>query len=141
MLLGAQSKREVLRARSRALAAMRAQIRDEGRFLDGRPLYGYRLMDAGPHPNRCTRSGVGGCSAMTRTRRLRRPSGGSSRNDWPGAAWSAIAANLDANGVPNPSQADLQRNRHRTGRDRAADSGGPHGPISRRGSRHGPPSP
>jgi hypothetical protein len=33
LLLGAQSKREVLRARSRALAAMRAQARDEGRFL------------------------------------------------------------------------------------------------------------
>ena len=51
MLLGAQSKREVLRARSRALAAMRAQTRDEGRFLGGRPPYGYRLVDAGPHPN------------------------------------------------------------------------------------------
>lgn len=50
MLLGAQSKREVLRARSRALAAMRAQTREEGRFLGGRPLYGYRLVDAGPHP-------------------------------------------------------------------------------------------
>ncbi|GAA4256420.1 serine integrase family protein [Dactylosporangium darangshiense] len=51
MLLGAQSKREVLRARWRALQAMRAQARDEGRFLGGRPLYGYRLVDAGPHPN------------------------------------------------------------------------------------------
>jgi hypothetical protein len=30
---------------------MRAQARDEGRFLGGRPLYGYRLVDAGPHPN------------------------------------------------------------------------------------------
>jgi hypothetical protein len=51
MLLGVQSKREVLRARSRVLAAMRAQIRDEGRFLGGRPLYGYRLADGGQHPN------------------------------------------------------------------------------------------
>src|SRR4051812_2124337 len=51
MLLGAQSKREVLRARFRALTAMRAQARDEGRFLGGRPLFGYRLVDTGPHPN------------------------------------------------------------------------------------------
>ena len=51
MLLGAQSRREVLKARARALNAMRAQVRDEGRYLGGRPLYGYRLVDAGAHPN------------------------------------------------------------------------------------------
>jgi hypothetical protein len=30
---------------------MEAQARVEGRFLGGRPPYGYRLADAGPHPN------------------------------------------------------------------------------------------
>jgi hypothetical protein len=34
------------------LAAMRAQVREQGRYLGGRPPYGYRLADAGPHPNR-----------------------------------------------------------------------------------------
>jgi hypothetical protein len=29
------------------LGKVRAQIRDEGRYLGGRPLYGYRLVDAG----------------------------------------------------------------------------------------------
>ena len=51
MLLGHQSKRDVLRARFRTTMAMRAQARDQGRHLGGRPPYGYRLVDAGPHPN------------------------------------------------------------------------------------------
>jgi site-specific DNA recombinase len=51
MLLGAQSKREVQRSRFRVLAAMRAQAREQGRYLGGRPPYGYRLTDADPHPN------------------------------------------------------------------------------------------
>jgi DNA invertase Pin-like site-specific DNA recombinase len=52
LLLGSQSRREVLRARHRVLAAMHLQSRVQGRFLGGRPPYGYRLADAGPHPNR-----------------------------------------------------------------------------------------
>jgi site-specific DNA recombinase len=51
-VLGAQSEREVVRARNRVLQAMAAQTRDQGRFLGGRPPYGYRLVDGGPHPNR-----------------------------------------------------------------------------------------
>jgi site-specific DNA recombinase len=113
MLLGAQSKREVLRARSRALTAMRAQTRDEGRFLGGRPLYGYRLVDAGPHPNpmhakwgrRLQRYDPDPATAPTVrwifAERLA------------GRSVSAIAAALNANSVPSPSQADRQRNRHR----------------------------
>jgi hypothetical protein len=47
-----QSQREVVRSRHRTLAAMTAQTVKQGRFLGGRPPYGYRLVDAGPHPNR-----------------------------------------------------------------------------------------
>lgn len=50
LMLGSQSQREVLRARHRALAAMRAQAVEQGRYLGGRPPYGYRLVDAGAHP-------------------------------------------------------------------------------------------
>jgi DNA invertase Pin-like site-specific DNA recombinase len=51
MLLGAQSRREVQRSRFRVTAAMRTQTREQGRYLGGRPPYGYRLADAGSHPN------------------------------------------------------------------------------------------
>ncbi|MEV6600123.1 hypothetical protein AB0M36_25205 [Actinoplanes sp. NPDC051346] len=39
------------RTRFRTTAAMLAQARDQDRHLGGRPPYGYRLVDAGPHPN------------------------------------------------------------------------------------------
>ncbi|MFI1991097.1 recombinase family protein [Actinoplanes sp. NPDC020271] len=51
-MLGHQSQREVLRNRFRTSAAMAAQVREQGRHLGGRPPYGYRLVDAGPHPNK-----------------------------------------------------------------------------------------
>src|SRR5947207_914160 len=46
-VLGAQSQREVLRARHRTLAAMRAQVTGQGRYLGGRPPYGYRWSTRG----------------------------------------------------------------------------------------------
>ena len=52
MALGLQSKREITRTRIRVRTAMAAQTREQGRYLGGRPPYGYRLADAGPHPNK-----------------------------------------------------------------------------------------
>lgn len=51
MLLGAQSRRRPCGHGSGSAAAMRAQTRNEGRYPGGRPPYGYRLVEAGPHPN------------------------------------------------------------------------------------------
>ncbi|WP_219419125.1 recombinase family protein [Pseudonocardia nigra] len=50
-VLGAQSQREVLRSRHRVLAAMRTQAREQGRYLGGRPPYGY--WAALHFPDRC----------------------------------------------------------------------------------------
>jgi site-specific DNA recombinase len=50
--LGLSSKREVARTSIRVRTAMAVQVRDQGRYLGGRPPYGYRLGDAGPHPNK-----------------------------------------------------------------------------------------
>jgi site-specific DNA recombinase len=50
-MLGLSSKREITRTSIRVRTAMAEQAR-QGRYLGGRPPYGYRLADAGPHPNR-----------------------------------------------------------------------------------------
>ena len=50
-LYGGMSKGERNRIKIRVRAAMGSQAHTEGRFLGGRPPYGYRLVDAGPHPN------------------------------------------------------------------------------------------
>ena len=52
LALGYQSKREITRTRIRVRTAMAAQTREQGRYLGGRPPYGYRLADAGPPPNK-----------------------------------------------------------------------------------------
>ncbi|TDD21263.1 recombinase [Actinomadura sp. KC06] len=114
-LLGAQSQREVLRSRHRVLAAMRAQACEQGRFMGGRPPYGYRLVDGGPHPNR-VHAGWGrwlrrlGADPVTAAhvrwifaRRLE------------GWSMAGIARALNERGVPCPSHVDPDRNRHRSG--------------------------
>jgi site-specific DNA recombinase len=50
-VFGGMSKGERNRIKVRVRTAMAAQTRLEGRFLGGRPPYGYRLIDLGPHPN------------------------------------------------------------------------------------------
>lgn len=112
MLLRAQSRREVLRARWRALRAMQAQTRDEGRFLGGRPPFGYRLVDAGPHPNPMHASWG---------RRLQRldPDPVTApvvraifAERLTGRSVAGIAAALNERGVPCASAADGSRHRH-----------------------------
>lgn len=115
VLLGAESRREMVRARHRTLSAMRAQACTQGRFLGGRPPYGYRLVDAGPHPNRAhARWG----------RRLQRLDPDPVCGSWvrwifeqraAGRSVAGIARELNERGVPCPSGADRERNSHRSG--------------------------
>jgi site-specific DNA recombinase len=114
-LLGAQSQREVLRSRHRVLSAMQAQARDQGRYLGGRPPYGYRLVDAGPHPNAAhARWG-------RRLHRLDPDPATAPHVRWmfaqrlAGRSVNSIARTLNDKGVPCPSGADPDRNRHRSG--------------------------
>lgn len=115
LLLGAQSKREVLRSRHRVLTAMRGQARTQGRYLGGRPPYGYRLADAGPHPNPAH------ASWGRRAHRLAPDPATAEHVRWifaqrlAGRSVAGIARELNDRGVPCPSRVDRRRNRHRTG--------------------------
>ncbi|HEX3964902.1 MAG TPA: hypothetical protein VHZ03_51045 [Trebonia sp.] len=68
LALGLSSKREITRTRIRVRTAMAAQTREQGRYLGGRPPYGYRLGDAGPHRTRPTRRGAGARTGSSPTR-------------------------------------------------------------------------
>lgn len=115
MMLGAQARREVQRARFRTTMAMQAQAREQGRYLGGRPPYGYRLVDAGPHPNRAH------AQWGRRLHRLEPDPDTASHVAWifaqrlTGRSIASIARALNEMGVPCPSAADPVRNPHRPG--------------------------
>ncbi|WP_456249072.1 recombinase family protein [Longispora urticae] len=113
--LGGQSRREVERSRFRTTAAMSAQVRTQGRYLGGRPPYGYRLVDAGPHPNTAhARWG-------RRLQQLDPDPLTAPHVTWMFqhrlAGWSlaAVTRALNDAGVPSPAAADPDRNAHRAG--------------------------
>lgn len=115
MLLGAQAQREVVRARHRVKAAMGAQARLQGRFLGGRPPYGYRLADGGPHPN------VVHARWGRRVHALEPDPATARWVRWMfaerarGRSVASLARELNERGVPCPAGADQERNPHRAG--------------------------
>ncbi|MGH2653658.1 MAG: recombinase family protein [Actinomycetota bacterium] len=114
-LFGGMSKGERSRIRTRVRNAMAAQAATEGRFLGGRPPYGYRLADAGPHPH------PGKAAAGMRAHRLEpdpdtAPIVVRIYEDYvDGKGLYAIAEELTRKGIPYPSANDPERNPHRSG--------------------------
>jgi site-specific DNA recombinase len=114
-LYGGMSKGERNRIKIRVRAAMAAQARTEGRFLGGRPPYGYRLADAGPHPN------PGKAAVGQRPHRLEpdpdaAPVVRRIFNEYlTGRGLYAIAEGLTRDGIACPSAHDRARNPHRQG--------------------------
>jgi len=115
LALGFSSKREVTRTRIRVRAAMATQTREQGRYLGGRPPYGYRLGDAGPHPNKAH------AAWGRRAHRLEPDPETAHVVRWmfaqrlAGHSAARITRALNDAGVPCPSAADPGRNSHRTG--------------------------
>jgi DNA invertase Pin-like site-specific DNA recombinase len=114
-VLGLSSKREVTRTSIRVRTAMAVQAREQGRYLGGRPPYGYRLGDAGPHPNKAH------AAWGRRAHRLEPDPETAHIVRWIFAQRLAehsvarIARALNEAGVPCPSASDPGRNPHRTG--------------------------
>jgi site-specific DNA recombinase len=112
-LFGGMSKGERARIQIRVRTAMSALAQDTTRYLGGRPPYGYRLVDAGPHPNlakanlgqRLHRLELDPATAPIVERIYRMYADG--------AGLRYIAQRLTDDGVPSPSQYDPVRNRHR----------------------------
>ncbi|MFB9238719.1 recombinase family protein [Plantactinospora siamensis] len=114
-VFGGMSKGERTRVKVRVRTAMASQAKIEGRFLGGRPPYGYRLADAGPHPNP-------GKAADGRRLHKLEPDPITSpvvRRIFAmylaDNGYFAIAEALTRDGIPSPSAADPARNLHRNG--------------------------
>jgi site-specific DNA recombinase len=115
-LFGGMSKGERTRIKTRVRSAMGAQAATQGRYLGGRPPYGYRLADAGPHPNPEKRA------LGARLHRLEADPETAPiiqrifREFLAGHGYYAIAESLSTDDVPSPSAHDRARNPHRPGR-------------------------
>jgi site-specific DNA recombinase len=114
-VLGLSSKREITRTSIRVRTAMAAQTKEQGRYLGGRPPYGYRLADAGPHPNKAH------AAWGRRAWRLEPDPETAHVVRWifaqrlAGHSVARIARALNEAGIPCPSAADPGCNPHRTG--------------------------
>jgi site-specific DNA recombinase len=115
VMLGLASKREITRTRIRVRTAMAAQARDQGRYLGGRPPFGYRLADAGPHPNRAH------AAWGRRAQQLEPDPRTAAAVTWifaqrlTGHSVARITRALNDAAIPCPSAADPDRNPHRAG--------------------------
>ncbi|MFI6514081.1 recombinase family protein [Spirillospora sp. NPDC050679] len=119
-LFGGLSKGERNRIKVRVRSSMAAIAETEGRYLGGRPPYGYMLEDAGPHPHpgkaadgkRLFRLAIDPDAAPVVQRIFREflGLGGS-----PEKGLFSIAEGLTRDGIPCPSAHDRARNRHREG--------------------------
>jgi site-specific DNA recombinase len=115
LALGLSSKREITRTRIRVRTAMATQTREQGRYLGGRPPYGYRLGDAGPHPNKAH------AAWGRRAHKLEPDPVTAPVVRWmfaqrlAGHGAARITRALNEAGIPCPSAADPARNPRRTG--------------------------
>ncbi|WP_280869171.1 recombinase family protein [Streptomyces sp. MJP52] len=112
-VFGGMSKGERNRIKIRVRTAMSSQVQLQGRYLGGRPPYGYRIADAGPHPHPAK------AATGARLHRLE-PDPETApvvlrlfQSYVDGASPNALAAILNREGIPCPSAHDAARNPHR----------------------------
>jgi DNA invertase Pin-like site-specific DNA recombinase len=114
-VFGGVSKGERNRIKIRVRTAMAAQAQLEGRFLGGRPPNGYKLTDAGPHPNPAKAADGKRLHALAIDELPAEVVGRIFALFIAGHGIYAIAKRLTAEGIPSSSAHDPGRNRHRCG--------------------------
>jgi site-specific DNA recombinase len=113
-MLGLSSKREIARTSIRVRTAMAEQAR-QGRYLGGRPPYGYQLADAGPHPNKAHAAWGRRASCLEPDPHAAPVVTWMFAQRLAGHSAARIARALNEAGIPCPSAADPERNPHRPG--------------------------
>jgi site-specific DNA recombinase len=114
-VFGGVSKGERNRIKIRVRTAMATQARIEGRYLGGRPPYGYMLIDAGPHPNPAKAADGKRLHVLAPDPQTADVVQRIFAEYLAGKGVKAIAEGLTRDGIPSPSAYDRARNRHRCG--------------------------
>ncbi|HEX3962199.1 MAG TPA: recombinase family protein [Trebonia sp.] len=114
-VFGGMSKGERNRIKIRVKAAMGAQAKDEGRFLGGRPPYGYLIADAGPHPNPAKAADGKRLHKLDLDPEAAPVVKRIFAEFIAGHGFYAIAEGLTRDDIPSPSAQDPERNKHRSG--------------------------
>ena len=109
------SKGERNRVKIRVRSAMAAQAQVEGRFLGGRPPYGYLLVDVGPHPNPAKAADGKRLHALAPDPQTAHVVRRIFAEYLAGRGLKAIAEGLTRDDIPSPSAYDPERNKHRCG--------------------------
>ena len=111
---GTMSRAERNRTRLRVANAMRAHAQ-AGRWLGGRPPYGYRIVDAGPHPTPSKAASGARLHQLAPDPETAPVVRRIFDMYLAGAGYKQIAAVLTNEGIPSPSAHDPKRNTHRPG--------------------------
>jgi site-specific DNA recombinase len=114
-VFGGMSKGERNRVKIRVRSAMAAQAEIEGRFLGGRPPYGYMLVDVGPHPNPAKAADGKRLHALAPDPATEHVVRRIFAEYLAGRGLKAIAEGLTRDDIPSPSAYDPKRNKHRCG--------------------------
>ncbi len=114
-VFGGMSKGERNRIKIRVRSSMQAQAKVEGRYLGGRPPYGYQLADAGPHPNPAKAADGKRLHVLAKDPITAPVVERIFHRYLNGMGVFLIAQTLTDEGLLSPSAYDRARNRHRTG--------------------------
>ena len=112
-LYGGMGKGERNRIKTRVRAAMNAQVALDGKYQGGRPPYGYRLADAGAHPNPAKAADGRRLHVLEPHPTYAAVTKRIFADYLNGTGIKAIATALTEEGIPSPSASDPSRNRHR----------------------------